>query len=248
MRVYRDTSAIRPRGPPQTASRFGAARGSLITSSLSGIALVERARKQSLFYATGENAHSADLLPGNRLAVATSGSHPEAMHRGNPSRLTIFEAALPERELYHTDLPWGHGVVWDEDRQLLWALAINDLRAYRLAAWETDHPSLELSFTLDLPEGGAHDLAPVPASSLLMLTTEHHCWLFDRDTRALRPHPQLAEASAVKSLSLNPITGQLAYVQAEGETWWANRVRFLNPEAVVERPEEIVYKARWNAV
>ncbi len=54
----------------------------LITSSLSGIALVGRETKRTSFYATGENAHSADLLPGNRIAVATSGEHQEARVSG----------------------------------------------------------------------------------------------------------------------------------------------------------------------
>ncbi len=103
---------------------------------------------------------------------------------------------MPEKEVWHTELPWGHGVVWDEERKILWALAISELRAYRL---ETD-PGLEMVWSLELPESGAHELSPVPGSALLMLTTEEHCWVFDREARRLRPHPELGEAAHVKSL------------------------------------------------
>jgi hypothetical protein len=218
----------------------------LITSSGSGVALVERETGKALFWAVAENAHSADMLPNDRIAVATSGHEIEAPPR-NPSRLIVYDAKAPEKELYSTDLPWGHGVVWDDQRQLLWGLSTHDVRAYRLAEWETDHPSLELIAIVDLPEGGGHDMYPLPRSPLMTITTSRHCWVFDRDKRSFRLHPQLGETGFVSGLSVNPVTGQIAYVQAEGGNWWAERVRFMNPDKVVELAGERIYKARWNA-
>jgi hypothetical protein len=219
----------------------------LITSSGLGVgvALVDRASRKVLFWARAENAHSADLLPDGRVAVATS-VHEVSDPPLNPDRLTIYDAATSGKELYHTDLPAGHGVVWDDARQVLWALANQEIRAYRLANWQTARPSLEAAFSVELPEGGAHDLYPVPSTPLMTVTTYGHCWLFDRDTHGLRPHPQLGQTGYVKSISVNPATGQLAYVQAEGEEWWAERVHLLQPDSVLHLPGERLYKARWN--
>jgi len=219
----------------------------LITSSGLGVgvALVDRASRKVLFWARAENAHSADLLPGDRVAVATS-VHDVPDPPLNPDRLTTYDARTPGKELCHTELPAGHGVVWDPHRQILWALSHRDIRAYRLVEWESDHPSLEFIFAVDLPEGGGHDLYPVPDSPLMTVTTVAHCWVFDRDKRSFKLHPQLREARFTKSISINRVTGQLAYVQAEGENWWAEHVHLLQPDSVLHLPGERLYKARWN--
>jgi hypothetical protein len=46
----------------------------LITSSSGGVAVVERETGEVVFHTSVPNAHSAELLPGGRLAVASSGS------------------------------------------------------------------------------------------------------------------------------------------------------------------------------
>jgi hypothetical protein len=219
----------------------------LVTSSGLGVgvALVDRASRKVLFWARAENAHSADLLPGDRVAVATS-IHEVTDPPLNPDRLTIYDGRAPGRELCHTELPAGHGVVWDEERQILWALSSRDIRAYRLAQWDSEEPSLEMLSGVYLPEGGAHDLYPVPGGLFATVTTHRHCWLFDRDNGSLHLHPQLWGTSNIKSVSVNAVTGQLAYVQSEGEEWWAERVRFLQPDSVLHLPGERLYKARWN--
>ena len=212
----------------------------LITSSAGGVALVERASGRAIFWAIAPNAHSADLLPGDRVAVAAS-------HKENGNRLILFDLDTPEREVWSDDLSWGHGIVWDDARQILWALSGHDLRAYRLKDWDSDSPSLAGLFAVDLPESGGHDLYAVPGTPELSVTTGSHCWLFDRDARTFRLHPSLSEERGVKSISVNPSSGQTAYVQAEGENWWAERVHFLGPDDVLHLPGEHLYKARWNA-
>jgi hypothetical protein len=185
------------------------------------------------------------MLPGDRIAVATSGHEIEAPPK-NPNQLIIYDARTPEKELYSTELPWGHGVVWDPHRRILWALSHRDIRAYRLAEWESEHPSLDHLFSVDLPEGGGHDLYPMTDSPFITVTTNAHCWVFDRDKRSFKLHPQLGEARLVKSISVNPVSGQVIYVQAEGGNWWGEHVRLLAPEGELHRPGERVYKARWN--
>jgi len=217
----------------------------LIACDTSGIALVDRATGRALFYASVESAHSAEMLPGNRVAVASSFYQGTATPR-NADSLTVFDAVGPGKEVCRVAVPGGHGVVWDSGRQVLWALSSSDIRAYRLWRWETNEPALEMVFKVRLPEGGGHDLSPVPGSPLMMVTTGNHCWLFDQDTREFRLHPVLGEMRGVTSVSCDPATGQLAYVQAEGGNWWAERVRFMQPDKVVHLAGERVYKARWN--
>jgi sugar lactone lactonase YvrE len=213
----------------------------LITSSGGAFALVDRTRDRVLSYGRAANAHSADLLPGNRVAVAASHDR-----EGKGDRLIVFDGTHPGRELCSEELPWGHGAVWDPERQLLWALADKDIRAYRLREWDTTHPKLERVAIIPLPEGGGHDLYPLGKTAHMTVTTSQHCWLFDRDARTLVPHAALSQHAGVKSISVHPDTGRVIYVQSEGEHWWAERLHFLNPEETLHHSGQHYYKARWN--
>jgi hypothetical protein len=220
---------------------FDQGRKILITSSSGGVAYVDRQLDSVLFYGRAANAHSADLLPNDRIAVAASYDS-----QGKGDRLVIFDIDLPDQVLWKEKLPWGHGVVWDEKRQLLWALANKDIRVYKLKDWNTDTPSLLRVSIIDLPEGGGHDFYPLPDTSLMFVTTSNHCWLFDRDTKTFFPHPELSQKAHVKSICQHPVTKQIAYIQAEGKNWWAEHIHLLKPEETLYFPEEHFYKARWN--
>ncbi|MFC2126211.1 DUF6528 family protein [Bacteroidota bacterium] len=213
----------------------------LITSSGGGVAYVDRKQDRVLCYCRVANAHSADLLPNNRIAVAASHAP-----NGDGDRLIIFDINLPDKELWSEELSWGHGVVWDEKRQLLYALSGEDIRIFKLNDWESDAPKLDSVSTVILPERGGHDFYPVPATNYLSLTTGTKCWLFDRDTKEITPHPDIAEKAHVKCISQHPITKQIVYVQAEGENWWAERLHFLNPDETYYVSGEHFYKVRWN--
>jgi Family of unknown function (DUF6528) len=215
----------------------------LITSSGGGVALVSRADGRVIFYARAANAHSAELLPNDRVAVAAS--HDKA---GKGDRLIVFDLSKPNVEILSEELPWGHGVVWDAQRSRLWALADKDIRVFELRDWDSRAPSLRRVETIPLPEGMGHNLSAAGGTAALAVSTTNHCWLFDRDTKTLRPHPELADAKHVKSISYHPATGQIAYVQAEGENWWAERIHFVNPGGFLHMAGEHFYKARWNVV
>lgn len=213
----------------------------LITSSGSAVALVDRVNDKVLFYGRAPNAHSADLLPGGRIAVAAS------HHRTDKGdRLILFDQAKSNQELWSEALPWGHGVVWDDARRVLWALADEDIRVFELRDWESSAPRLQRVALIPLPEGGGHDFSVVPGTSQIALSTANNAWLFDRDTRRFAPHPELAGKARVKSISHHPTTGRIAYVQAEGDNWWAERIHFLKPAGFIRVAGEHFYKARWN--
>ena len=140
----------------------------------------------------------------------------------------------------------GHGVVWDAKRQVVWALADQEIKSYRLTDWATAAPKLTLIGTFVLPEAGGHDLQPVPGTAMLSVTTTNHCWHFDRDRTAIFLHPWLGEFGHIKSMTQHPVTGQIAYTQAERPDWWTTRIQFLNPVAALSVPGEEFYKVRWN--
>jgi hypothetical protein len=209
----------------------------LIVASSGGIALVERASGKAVFWATCGNTHSAELLPGDRIAAACS------VH-ANGNRLAVFDIRTPEREVFSTELYSGHGALWDEQRKLLWALGGPELRAYSLAAWESNAPSLKLEAKYPLPSRGGHDLVEIDRRRL-GVTAVRQSWIFDRDKREFAPHPQLGEAHDVKSMSVHPGSGRVAYTQADAPEWWTRTIRFLNPAGSVKLDAERMYKVRW---
>jgi hypothetical protein len=214
----------------------------LITSSGGGVALVTRSDGRVLFYGRAANAHSAELLPNDRVAVAAS--HDQA---GKGDRLIVFDLAKSNVEVLSEELPWGHGVVWDSQRNKLWALGNTDIRVFELRDWSTASPKLQRLETIALPESGGHNLSVAGGNTpLLAVSTSNRCWLFDRDRKTFQPHPELGDKKGIKSISYHPSTGQIAYVQMEGQNWWAERIHFLNPAGYLHVGGEHFYKARWN--
>jgi len=214
-------------------------RAVLVTSSGGAVVLVERSTGKALFYAAVLNAHSADVMPGGRLAVASS-----VGQTGN--RLILFDLKWPDKPLYSDTLVSAHGVVWDEDRDLLWALGGDELRAYRRVDWDTDQPSLVCDAAFPLPSRGGHDMSPVPRTSKMLITAGRRVYEFDRETRTFRVQTDLDGRGSIKSVTIHPLTGQVAYTMAGEEGWWTDRVRFLHPEGELIRPGERLYKIRWN--
>lgn len=245
-KVWSWKAVDRPELPEALQKKFGTTddckpvnggREILISSSGGAVAWVERATGRVRFYASALNAHSLELLPGNRIAVASSYAE-----KGN--KLLLFDGGVSEKLLASDDLFGAHGVVWDRDRARLWALGEKELRAYEIIGLETEAPELLMRQKVDLPDPGGHDLRPVPGSGLLVVTAHRHVWLFDRDRASFQPHPMLGDQVDVKSVDIDPASGRTIYTQAE-EKWWTDRVRFLDPVLGIHLPGLRLYKARW---
>ena len=212
-------------------------RSILISSSAGGVALVDRQTRRASFQTQVTNAHSVEMLPGGRIAAAASVST-----TSTGDRIVIFDAASG-KELTSDTLRSAHGIVWDDTRGVLWALGGDALRAYDIGSAGVTR--LERTFELSLPDGGGHDLAPIPASSQLFVSTLRRCWLFDRDRRALMPHDILGSLANIKSYAVHPRTGRVVYVQGESPNWWAEHLHFQRPDGQLRLPGEHLYKARW---
>jgi hypothetical protein len=212
----------------------------LITASSDGAALVDRATGQTLWWGACGNAHSAEMLPRDRIVLACS------VRETTGNRLVVFDVREPGRELFTTELYSGHGAVWDAARSRLWALGETELRAYRLADWDSARPSLALESRYPLPDVGGHELSAVAGtSSHLVVSTHAGVWRFDRDTTQFVPDPVLRDLRDVKSAVVHPASGRVAYTQAESPNWWTSRIRFRHPDGEVVLDGERLYKVRW---
>jgi hypothetical protein len=117
----------------------------LIRSSGGGAAVVEREKSRLLFYGRAANAHSADLLPRNRIAVAASRARRPS---GDLRPRQIRSAALERRVAVGARRGLGRAI-----RNPLGAgrRRYQDIRAYKLRDWETAEPKLECMLTLPPP-------------------------------------------------------------------------------------------------
>lgn len=208
----------------------------LLTSSSGAVLLLDRRTKEALFYATCPNAHSAEFLPNNRIAVANS------ITEGGNS-LEIYDLSMPEKVLFKDSLYSGHGVVWIESRQQLFALGYQELNVYSLEDWDSSQPKLKLDAVHTIPDESGHDLSWVNDNKLL-LTTHHSVFEFDIDAGSFAEYAPLKGVEHVKSVNYDERTGQLLYTKAE-INWWTHNIYHRNPDVVIEIPGIRVYKARF---
>ncbi len=211
----------------------------LVTSSGGAVALVDRASGSARFAAVAPAAHSADLLPGGRVVTACSTNK-------DGDRLLIHDLRQSEAPIVSEPLPSAHGVVWDAERNLLWALGSKELRAYRLHTNGLGVFSLRGGPVFKTPTDNGHDLAMVPGSPQMVITTNRDVYLFDRDRFTFTVHPFLGGLRMVKSVAVHPLSGQTAFVQAESPNWWSQKIHFRQPDAVYTDRGQRFYKARWN--
>ncbi|TNE38041.1 MAG: hypothetical protein EP321_13115 [Sphingomonadales bacterium] len=215
-------------------------RAILITASTGGVVLLDRVTGAIWFRAMAPMAHSATLLPGDRIAVALS-----IQKAGD--RLQIYDRTNSEHALFHLPLPSGHGAVWDAARQRLFALSHDYIQAFSLVDWNTATPSLREEERWDLPgRRDGHDMSHDPVTGNYFVTTDDGVWRFDADAGTFAPFTPLNPALRVKSIS--PSLHDLAWTQAE-ENWWA--FGFMIAKRDGSDPERVpvdglhLYKVRW---
>lgn len=207
----------------------------LITSSGGGVILLDIKRKKSLFYAHVPNAHSAELLPNERMVVALS-----TAIGGNA--IELYNLNKSDRVLYRDSLYSGHGVVWMPKLKRLFALGYDELRAYSLVDWSSNKPSLRKDKTWTLPEESGHDLVSVSDDELL-LTTHEGAWSFKISAEEFTPFAPLEKVPDIKSIYFNERNGRIIYTKGE-TSWWTHRILALSPDKTIQIPDVKMYKVR----
>ncbi|MDR1745710.1 MAG: DUF6528 family protein [Tannerella sp.] len=207
----------------------------LLFTGGSASVLMDRETRQCLFYARTPNSHSADLLPGNRIAVALS-----IAEKGNS--LEVYDIGTPGRLLFRDSLYSGHGAVWNKQRNKLYVLGFDRLREYALQDWDSSTPSLRMTAQWALPEDDGHDLSLVSPDRFL-ITTHSSVYFFDIDRGTFTPFEPLSGIPNVKSVNYNESTEHLTYTKAE-ESWWTYHIYQSKPEKTIHIPYIRLYKVR----
>lgn len=207
----------------------------LLTSSGGGALLLDKETKQCRFYAHVPMAHSIEMLPGRRIAIALS-THPQ----GNS--LELYDADKPAEVLFRDSLYSGHGVVWMEKFQRLYALGFDELRAYTLEQWETDAPLLKLEKTWKLPIDNGHDLVRLSDYELGFSGYED-VYKFDLANETFTLFQPMQGKKDIKSFNYDAETGYLVYTQAEVD-WWTHHIYIEHPMKVLTLENINLYKVR----
>lgn len=207
----------------------------LITSSGGGVVLVDRKSKKSLFYAHSPMAHSAEILPNNRVVIALS-THDD----GNS--LEVYDLKESEKVIFKDSLYSGHGVVWMNNMKSLFALGYNELRRYSLKYWDSNKPELLLEENWTLPDNGGHDLMSISDTKLIITTTKS-VWIFNIPEKEFSQFELLKQMSNIKSVNYNDSTGDLVYTKGE-ISWWTHNIYCRNPDKTIIIPGINLYKVR----
>lgn len=209
----------------------------LVTASTDGVGVVDRRNRRFIHVGVSRNAHSADLLPRGRIAVASS-------HGGDS--LTVFTGEAGGKVLIRKPLPGGHGVHWDEAARRLYALSETAIEIFELVDWDSDQPDLRLVKTIPLPEKEGHELSRVPGTSRFHVTTATRAWSFDSLGEGLSPDPELADQPNTKAVATHAATGTLAWTRADPKGWWTYNLRLRDHGRTIVAPvNKRYYKLRW---
>jgi len=206
----------------------------LMNASGGGVALIRVADKKTLFYAyAGGNPHSAEIFPdGNIVVVSSTGNY-----------LTVYRVdTLGFRDGYSSRvyIDFGHNVVWDRKRELLWSADRHQLKTFRYN-FDRMHPGLMLIDSMPLPGEESHDLFPTLDGDMLWLTNTTHVYKLDLATRRLLQAE--APQKDVKSISSAP--GYPTILSIPQEQWWTDAVTDVKGNIVFRQKGWKIYKARW---
>ncbi len=218
----------------------------LLTASKGYAALIDKETKELFWYSTSSrNAHSAELLPNNRVAVACSDAG---------DCIQIFDIKASDVIKFSTPLASAHGVVWNEHNQRLYAIGGTSLNVYTLTNWETNNPSLTLEKSINTSSyvTGLHDMMLVDENTLIV--AGHKAALYNITQNSFTQLSHFNSSTALKSVNYNPYTGECWYTDATGSnrplSWSCNDIAYTSNTQSTERPELIrigdlnMYKVR----
>ena len=230
-------------GTPDECKPCDGGRMILMNDSNGGFAGLDVGTGHCRFYGNaGGNPHSIELLPDDKVAVASSigGTLKIFDLTGHP-----FEPEN-QRSVKILDLPGAHGLAWDAKRGTLFALGYTNI--YELAyapATMSAEVKRRWDYTKTCGDAWGHDFIPDGRGGYLF-SNHAAIWRFDPDTGAFAKAREMRNA---KSFSPSA-TGDLAVLPKE--KWWTDTLLVFPPgssDASAARrivlPGARVYKARW---
>lgn len=173
------------------------------------------------------NLHAIELLPDGNLVTAGSS--------GNS--VTIFAASQGDGNGYYQKYTFedAHGLLWDPDLQVLWALGGKELTAYKVTGTQAE-PTLEqqTDLTVTLPTTGGHDLYPVYGEeNKLWVTTVSGLYQFDTDSRLFTAYDNSTiNVANIKSVGNQPYSGTIvrAVMNNKLYSWCTDIIELFVPQ------------------
>ena len=77
---------------------------------------------------------------------------------GDAGGFQVYDRDASNKVIFKEDQKGGHGVIWMENQQLLYALGYDKLLAYELKDWNTSTPSFVKKQEWNLPLGGTEQM------------------------------------------------------------------------------------------
>ncbi|MBO0991825.1 DUF6528 family protein [Bacillus sp. SD088] len=191
----------------------------------------------------GLSPHAAEILPDGNIAVALSSS---------PGSIRIYTSSegADSEEFAEYLLPGAHGVVWDPEKELLWALGTNFLVALEIKGTSSD-PRIEEVHREQTPTSGGHNLSVVYGDTdKLWVTTVTNVYQYSKSKKAwITDYPGVDDINKenVKSIG-NQLSGQVVLTQQKesvGENkFTTDTIDFYLPTNPKEIKDAEMYKAR----
>lgn len=219
----------------------------LITGAHGWCIYLRKSDKEPLFWTDKTfQAHSAELLPGDRVVVACSVPK---------NQLHLYDIDNPGKILQSIDMMHAHGVYYCKKRNRLYAVGENCLKVFRLENWNGSKPRLVLESTVGTTwyVSDVHDLVPLDENTLIL--TGNNAAKFDMRTGKLSHWDRFNGVCSIKSMNYNPKTKEIIYTYAnpdecQGAFSWSNwKVRCSYDlkdvdEFIINTPEINGYKVR----
>ena len=198
---------------------------------LGNVLLVAGTRTEIYSYPTGKrlwytktpgaNPHSIEMLPSGNIVVASSS---DGILRFFRTSALVDKNKDVAKTYSDYKLEDAHGVLWDPEYELLWALGAYELRAYKVKG-EGSRERLEKvdMMSIKLPEGKywGHDLSPDYTDTRYLYITVGSCVMrFDKEDQSLSeefPNSDILNRSNVKGFSNNPSGNFFATGETGGE-------------------------------
>ncbi|MBO1336493.1 hypothetical protein J3486_35280 [Streptomyces sp. VRA16 Mangrove soil] len=254
---YRDT---RPEVswvyPSEAKVRRHRGRTFLLTTASFGFVGVVECPSRRRYWATAVgpgddlfNPHTAEILPDGNVVVACS----------TGARVRLYAASLGphERRCAEAELKGAHGLHWDQERGVLWAMGDDELVAFGVEGTRV-RPALVRRFAVPLPvaapgkSAGGHDLFPVAGRpGRMWVSTSASVFQYDVGGDVFVQDFAGADEivrKSVKCVGDDPRTGQVVTTVPEkglGETWWTTTVSVHRPASAYRLVNGGIYKARW---
>ena len=226
----------------------------VITCSGNAVCLLDYETGESLFSTPylNNNLHAIELLPDGNLVVAGSSGNSITLFAASQGDVTSGTNNYMQKYTSRD----AHGLLWDPDLQVLWALGLSEITAYQMAG-TPDSPVLvqQDALATALPSTGGHDLYPVYGEEdLLWISTESALYQFNTDTCSFTVIDTVS-AAGIKSVGNQPYSGTIVRTVADEDNsyqvWCTDTIELFvpQPDGSYQHIEKVVssdayYKAR----